>query len=100
MSRDPAQLSAQNRYTVVCDLRGGRSVAQVLALDEVEAVRAWGRHVASERPIPRASARIARNVLDAGKDGAPTAVEGLEDVCCFTPLIGRSLMLCHVELSR
>ena len=66
---------ADTLYTVICEFRSGTYVSQVHAASVDGALEAWGQRLKLEKPIPRASVRLAAAVL-AG--GSPTLLEGLE----------------------
>ncbi|ESQ89003.1 hypothetical protein ABAC460_14580 [Asticcacaulis sp. AC460] len=89
----------KQRYTVVCDVRGGTYVSQVQAADEVEAVRLWAAQLLAEKPVPEVSSEVARNVLKTLVRDPPVALTGLVGVWCFTALVGDNLVLGNIVLS-
>jgi hypothetical protein len=89
-----------NRYTIVCEFRGGTYVSQVHAANEVDAVRCWADCIRADRPIPRSSAHVATSVLRDLEEHGVAALDGLKGVWSFSALMGRSLVLGNVVLSR
>lgn len=87
---------ACRKYTVVCEFRGGNYVSQVSANDPLGAIEAWTGYLASERPIPRVSKHLAKAVAARIGDNAPTALEGLTGVWCFSAVYGGDLMLANI----
>ena len=87
---------ADTIYIVICEFRGGTYVSQVHAASVDGALEAWGQRLKLEKPIPRASVRLAAAVL-AG--GSPTLLEGLEGVWCASAIMGGDLVLLNIVRS-
>lgn len=87
-------------FTIVCEFDGGTYVSQVEACDQVEAVRAWADKLSLEKPIPRVTNHVVRNVLrDLDDELGLVALDGLKGVWCFDTLIGGKIVLGKVIAS-
>jgi hypothetical protein len=83
-------------YTIICEFRNGTYISQARASGVGEAVQVWAEIVQTDRPIPRASAHVARNVLNALREGEPVALDGLERVWCLTTSCGGDFVLVNI----
>ena len=87
------------RYTIVCEFRGGTYVSQVQAGNEVDALRRWAERIEIEAPIAHSSARIAANTLRDLNNSEVSALDGLVGAWCFSTMVGGSVVLLNLVRS-
>jgi hypothetical protein len=92
-------MGSTGKFTIVCEFDGGTYVSQVEAADQVEAVRRWAVNIRIEKPIPGATAYVAKAVLREMDQYGLAALDGLKGVWCFTASVGKKLVLGNVVAS-
>jgi hypothetical protein len=90
---------AEHLYTMICEFRDGTYLSQVEAPTAKEAVEAWATLIKADKPIPSASANVARNVLHMLRQEGATSLSGLEDVWCVMASCGGDIILLNVVQS-
>ena len=90
-----------NRYTIICEFRGGTYISQIEAEDELDALDQWCAIIQTDKPIPRSSAHVAKAVRRDIKDRERAApLDGLVGVWCFSSLMGGDLVLINIVHTR
>lgn len=88
-----------DKYTVICEFRGGTYVSQVQGRDINDAVRSWIELLRVERPMGRSSAYLARSLLADLDDNPPKVLKGLQGVWCVSGVYDGDLALANVVAS-
>ena len=77
-------------FTVICDFNGGTYVSQFEGDNPERIARQWAPMMQSERPIPRSSTHIAKNLIRDLHDGfLPSPLDGLTNVWQSGTKVGR-----------
>ncbi|WP_428680286.1 hypothetical protein [Sphingopyxis sp.] len=83
-----------DRYTILCEFRGGTYVSQSVAASAREAVDEWCMEMATKPPVADLSAALAQ-IFEANSEG-PTPLDGLENVWCKSGECDGDLALLHI----
>jgi hypothetical protein len=87
---------AMQKFTVVCEFRGGTYVSQVTGNDVQEAVKSWVAYLKQNQPIPNSSVELAQAVNANLSDTPPVLLDGLSGVWCISAIFDGDLMLAHL----
>lgn len=82
------------RFTIICDYKGGTYISQVQAIDAAQSVTTWAEFLRRERPIPDASELVAQAARENPTDIVP--LDGLIGAWCWTGKADNDLILAHI----
>jgi hypothetical protein len=87
-------------YTIIAEYKGGTYCCQVKAADEVQAMKHWAEHCATDPELVAAFTPLGiqqeLQQTDWEKEERPAPLRGLENVWCASITLGRSLCLITV----
>lgn len=82
------------RFTMVCDFRGGTYISQVTAHDPRDAIAVWAALLRRDRPLEEASVLVAQAV-DANPDDI-VPLSGLTGAWCWSEVVDSALVLVNI----